>query len=89
MRRGSPLTIPNREVKPDCADDTAFLWESRSPPSSRPAVFLIVLLACLFSLSTLLLLRGRSRSEVAMMIEALYSRSGIFCPLAGATFRAA
>ena len=23
MRRGSPLPIPNREVKPDCADGTA------------------------------------------------------------------
>ena len=23
LRRGSPLPIPNREVKPDCADGTA------------------------------------------------------------------
>ena len=36
MRRGSPLTIPNREVKPASADDTAFPWESRSPPSLGP-----------------------------------------------------
>ena len=27
-----PLTIPNREVKPYCADGTAARWESRSPP---------------------------------------------------------
>ena len=32
MRRGSPLPIPNREVKPDCADGTAVMWESMSPP---------------------------------------------------------
>ena len=24
-----PLPIPNREVKPDCADGTAYKWESR------------------------------------------------------------
>ena len=32
LRRGSPLPIPNREVKPDCADGTAFTWESMSLP---------------------------------------------------------
>ena len=32
MRRGSPLPFPNREVKPDCADGTAVMWESMSPP---------------------------------------------------------
>ena len=32
MRRGSPLPIPNREVKPDCADGTAVMWESMSLP---------------------------------------------------------
>ena len=32
LRRGSPLPIPNREVKPACADGTAILWESMSPP---------------------------------------------------------
>lgn len=31
LRRGSPLPIPNREVKPVSADGTAS-WESRSPP---------------------------------------------------------
>ena len=35
LRRGSPLPIPNREVKPDCADGTAVMWESMSPPSFR------------------------------------------------------
>ena len=33
LRRGAPLPIPNREVKPRRADDTASLWESRSPPT--------------------------------------------------------
>jgi hypothetical protein len=32
LRRGSPLPFPNREVKPDCADGTAVMWESMSPP---------------------------------------------------------
>ena len=32
LRRGSPLPIPNREVKPDCADGTAVMWESMSLP---------------------------------------------------------
>ena len=32
MRRGSPLPIPNREVKPACADGTAVMWESMSSP---------------------------------------------------------
>ena len=27
-----PLPIPNREVKPACADGTAHPWESRQPP---------------------------------------------------------
>ena len=36
LRRGAPLPIPNREVKPVCADDTAAMWESRRlPPSGR------------------------------------------------------
>lgn len=35
LRRGSPLPIPNREVKPACADGTAILWESMSPPFLR------------------------------------------------------
>lgn len=35
LRRGSPLPIPNREVKPDCADGTAVMWESMSPPFFR------------------------------------------------------
>ena len=30
--RAPPLPIPNREVKPHCADGTAIKWESRSPP---------------------------------------------------------
>ena len=33
LRGGAPLPIPNREVKPRRADDTASLWESRSPPT--------------------------------------------------------
>ena len=30
----TPVPIPNTEVKPYCADDTAWvaMWESRSPP---------------------------------------------------------
>ena len=32
QRRGSPLTIPNRVVKPFSADGTAVRWESRSLP---------------------------------------------------------
>lgn len=28
-----PLSIPNREVKPQRADGTAFRWESRSMPN--------------------------------------------------------
>ena len=30
----TPVPIPNTEVKPYCADDTAWetVWESRSPP---------------------------------------------------------
>ena len=32
LRRGSPLPIPNREVKPACADGTAVMWESMSSP---------------------------------------------------------
>ena len=32
--RGSRLTIPNREVKPDCADGTAVMWESMCFASS-------------------------------------------------------
>ena len=33
QRGGSPLPIPNREVKLHSADGTAFRWESRSPPT--------------------------------------------------------
>ena len=40
MRRGSPLPIPNREVKPDCADGTAVMWESMSPPFFEKPVLL-------------------------------------------------
>ncbi len=32
LRRGSPLPIPNRVVKPACADGTAGMWESMSSP---------------------------------------------------------
>ena len=32
LRRGSPLPISNREVKPASADGTAILWESMSLP---------------------------------------------------------
>ena len=32
LRRGSPLPIPNRVVKPACADGTAVMWESMSLP---------------------------------------------------------
>ena len=32
LRRGPPLPIPNREVKPACADGTAVMWESMSSP---------------------------------------------------------
>jgi hypothetical protein len=32
LQRGSPLPIPNREVKPACADGTAVMWESMTPP---------------------------------------------------------
>jgi hypothetical protein len=35
LRRGSPLPISNREVKPACADGTAILWESMSLPFFR------------------------------------------------------
>ena len=35
LRRGSPLPIPNRVVKPACADGTAVMWESMSLPFFR------------------------------------------------------
>ena len=35
-RQGSPLPIPNRVVKPDCADGTGLHRESRSPPFFEP-----------------------------------------------------
>ena len=35
LRRGSPLPIPNRVVKPACADGTAVMWESMSSPFFR------------------------------------------------------
>ena len=41
LRWGSPLTFPNREVKPNCADGTAVMWESMSPPSFiKASIFL-------------------------------------------------
>jgi hypothetical protein len=40
LRRGSPLPIPNRVVKPACADGTAVMWESMSSPFfSEPCLF--------------------------------------------------
>jgi hypothetical protein len=49
-----PLPIPNREVKPDCADGTADWWESRSTPTFKESyskwnetLFLCGKLACL------------------------------------------
>ena len=41
LRGGAPLPIPNREVKPRRADDTASVWESRSPPNhtTTPTAF--------------------------------------------------
>lgn len=41
LRRGSPLPIPNREVKPDCADGTAVMWESMSSPFFRNPYHLV------------------------------------------------
>src|SRR5690606_28082702 len=38
LRWGSPLPIPNREVKPISADGTAVRWESMSPPSLIPVM---------------------------------------------------
>ena len=38
-----PLPIPNREVKPACADGTAERRESRQPPSLAPAEWLFFL----------------------------------------------
>ena len=48
LRRGSPLPIPNRVVKPACADGTAVMWESMSSPffknpSSNDEGFFVVL----------------------------------------------
>ena len=40
LRRGSPLPISNREVKPDCADGTAVMWESMSLPFFRNPIHL-------------------------------------------------
>src|SRR6187402_853717 len=39
LRRGSPLPIPNRVVKPACADGTAVMWESMSLPFFTKARF--------------------------------------------------
>ena len=48
LRWGSPLTFPNREVKPNCADGTAVMWESMSPPSfMKASIFLIEAFFCL------------------------------------------
>src|SRR5690606_37223739 len=41
LRWGSPLPIPNREVKPISADGTAVRWESMSPPSSIPIMKMV------------------------------------------------
>jgi hypothetical protein len=41
LRRGSPLPIPNRVVKPACADGTAVMWESMSLPFFNKTLFLI------------------------------------------------
>jgi hypothetical protein len=41
LRRGSPLPIPNRVVKPACADGTAVMWESMSLPFFIKTLFLI------------------------------------------------
>ena len=30
-----PVTIPNTEVKHFSADDTAFMWENKSPPRDK------------------------------------------------------
>ena len=52
LRRGSPLPIPNRVVKPACADGTAVLWESMSSPffsktlSNSDRVFLFCMFFC-------------------------------------------
>ena len=59
LRRGSPLPIPNREVKPDCADGTAVMWESMSLPFfSNPdhtvRVIFFIGAACPFGRSTAL-----------------------------------
>ena len=40
-RRGAPLPIPNRTVKPASADGTAIQWESRSPPFLTPLPLLV------------------------------------------------
>ena len=42
LRRGSPLPIPNRVVKPACADGTAVLWESMSSPFFNLKLFQIL-----------------------------------------------
>ncbi|MFM2213950.1 MAG: hypothetical protein RL427_1213, partial [Bacteroidota bacterium] len=39
LRRGSPLPISNREVKPACADGTAVMWESMSLPFLVESLF--------------------------------------------------
>ena len=56
MRRGAPLPIPNREVKPCRADDTASVWESRSSPtpnrkpdSTLPGFFVTIIPYSIFS----------------------------------------
>src|SRR5690606_41728901 len=41
LRWGSPLPIPNREVKPISADGTAVRWESMPPPSSIPIMKMV------------------------------------------------
>ena len=53
LRRGSPLPIPNRVVKPACADGTAVMWESMSSPffknpSSIDEGFFLLLLLMIF-----------------------------------------
>ena len=54
LRRGSPLPIPNREVKPDCADGTAICGRVcrrlflLKPQSVKIGVFCFIAAASLF-----------------------------------------
>ena len=46
LRRGSPLPIPNREVKPASADGTAVMWESMSSPFFLKTLFILDRVFC-------------------------------------------